>query len=390
MVILSHIKRFIKETDIILLLICIATSVFGVLMVHSATYQDISEGSVLSRDTQTMILAVTVGIIAAVVISAIDYEAFLRLWPVVAIVSIALMVLLFFVGVGPESRSDVKTWLVLGNTGLYFQPSELVKLGFIITFTAHLDKLGEKANKFGHFVLLCVHAAIPIVLVYLTGDLGSALVFIFVFVVMIFTAGIYIRYFVLGAAVLGGLTPIAWLYVLSDTQKERILALFYPEEYEDIIYQQEQGLAALKNGGLWGTGYLQGTYTQNGLVPESENDMIFTVVGEELGFAGCVLLLLLLFMIVAKITRNGIKAKNNAASLICYGTAAMIASQVIVNVGMCFEIFPVIGITLPFISAGGSSNLCIYLGIGLILSVYRYEKKNKNVQFNQINIQNSF
>ena len=379
--IIAYIKTFIKETDIFLSLLCISASVYGVLMVYSATYSSVKEGAFISRDAKTMIMAVGVGIAAALIISLIDYEIFLRLWPLVGVVCVGLMVLTLLIGVGPESRSDVKTWIVLGNTGLYFQPSELVKIGFIITFSAHLDKVREEIGKLKNVLMLCIHGAIPVLLVAVSGDMGSALVFMCIFIVMMFCAGLPMRYFGLGAAAVAGAVPLAWKFVLKQLQKDRFLALIHPDEYEDIIYQQEQGLKAISSGGFWGRGFLQGTYTQRGLVPESENDMIFSVVGEEAGLFGCIIALLIFILIIARLVRNGNKARNSEGSLLCYGTAAMIGSQVLINIGMCLELLPVIGITLPFFSAGGSSNLCIHLGVGLMLSVYRYEQEHAAVNF---------
>lgn len=388
--IISYLKTFIKETDIFLSLLCIIISVYGVLMVYSATYSSVPEGSFISRDARAMVLAICVGMVAALIISAVDYEILLRLWPAVGAVCVLLMILTMLIGVGPDSRSDVKTWIALGNTGLFFQPSELVKLGFIITFSAHLDKVRDEIGKFLNVILLCAHGAVPVLLVAVSGDMGSALVFMIIFVVMMFMAGLPMRYFAIGAVGVACAVPLAWKFVLKQLQKDRFLALIHPEEYEDIIYQQEQGLKAISSGGFWGKGFLQGTYTQRGLVPEGKNDMIFSVIGEEAGLFGCIVAMVLFILIVGRIVRNGNRAKNGAGSLICYGMAAMIGGQVIINIGMCLELLPVIGITLPFFSAGGSSNLCIHLGIGLMLSVYRYEKEHDAVNFRLKNINTPF
>lgn len=388
--IISYLKTFIKETDIFLSLLCVIISVYGVLMVYSATYSSVPDDGFISRDAKTMILAICVGMAAALVISAVDYEVVLRLWPAVGAVCVLLMVLTLLIGVGPDSRSDVKTWIVLGNTGLFFQPSELVKLGFIVTFSAHLDKVRDEIGKLTNVLLLCAHGAVPVLLVAVSGDMGSALVFMIIFVVMMFMAGVPMRYFALGAAGVACAVPLAWKFVLKQLQKDRFLALIHPEEYEDIIYQQEQGLKAISSGGFWGKGFLQGTYTQRGLVPEGKNDMIFSVIGEEAGLFGCIAAMILFILIVGRIVRNGNKAKNGAGALMCYGMAAMIGGQVIINIGMCLELLPVIGITLPFFSAGGSSNLCIHLGIGLMLSVYRYEKEHEAVNFRLKNINTPF
>lgn len=385
--IISHIKSFIKKTDKILLFLCLLMSALGIVMVSSATRAD---DAFLSRDAKVMLIAVAAGIAIAFIISIIDYNFIVRLWPVIGGTCLILMLLLFAFGVGPSSRSDVKTWLVLGNTGLYFQPSELVKIGFIITFSVHADAVGENINSIKHLLLLCLHAAVPIVLVALSGDMGSALIFIVIFVVMLFSAGLYLRYFAIGAAAVAALIPLAWKYVLTSIQKDRIYALIRPEEYPDIIYQQEQGLAAIKNGGFFGTGLFSGYYTHTSGIPESENDMIFTVIGEELGAIGCIAVIALYIVIIIKILKTAKSTKDGTVLLICSGTAAMIGGQVIINIGMCLELLPVVGITLPFLSAGGSSNLCIYIAIGLIMSIRRYTLETNIVDFRFKNISTPF
>ncbi|MBQ7596548.1 MAG: FtsW/RodA/SpoVE family cell cycle protein, partial [Clostridia bacterium] len=213
-------------------------------------------------------------------------------------------------------------------------------------------------------------------LVIATGDLGSALVFMFMTVGLMFIAGVYLRYFVIAAIGIGIAAPVIWFEFLSNFQKQRFLAVYHPSSltesvYKNAIYQQQQGLSAIGAGKLTGQGLFNGTYTQGHLVPENQNDMIFSVVGEELGFIGCVLLLVFILLIVLKIIYIGRKAGNLTGRLICYGTAIMIAAQTIINVGMCLEVLPVIGITLPFMSSGGSASLCIYISIGLVLCVYR-------------------
>ena len=163
------------------------------------------------------------------------------------------------------------------------------------------------------------------------------------------------------------------------------MGLLYPDLYEDIMYQQTYGLEAIRHGGLLGQGLFKGSYTQAGLVPESENDMIFTCIGEELGLVGCVVCLLLLLAIAFRIIQIGSRQLIGSTELMCYGMATMIAFQVLVNVGVCLKILPVIGITLPFFSAGGSSTLCLYIGIGLILSFYRASKEKEivNLRFTE-------
>ena len=362
----KNIKKALKETDILLILICLALSVFGIIMVFSATYDG---SNLLSRDGKVMILATVMGIAAALVISFIDYDIILKLWPLVGAVSVLLMLGLFVFGVSPDGRSDAFSWYRFGS--LYFQPSEIVKIGFIITFSYHLSKVKNDISSLKNVFFLCMHAAIPIMLVVVTGDMGSALIFIIMFIAMMFTAGVHWLYFPAGVAVVAAASPVIWLKIFDDIQRNRILALFNPEAYETEIYQQNQALKAIENGGFRGMGLFRGELSHSTLLPERQNDMIFSVVCEEAGFIGALILLGLFLLLAIKMVKVGKRSYSFAAELMCYGVAFMIIAQVVINVGMCTRLLPVIGITLPFISAGGTSVLCLYLAIGLVLSIYR-------------------
>ncbi len=382
--ILYWVKDFIKGTDKLLLGLCLLISSVGVLMVYSATRRTLTEDAIISRDARTMILAVCLGVVCALIISLIDYEAMTRLWPLIAIVCLGLMVSLFFIGEAPEGRSDAISWIKLGS--FYFQPSELLKIGFMITFAVHLDYVKHDINKLKNVIFLGIHAFIAIALVILTGDLGSALVFMVMTVGMLFAAGLYIRYFLFGIGAVALVSPILWFEFFSDFQKQRFLAIYSPDSltqatYEEVIFQQQQGLNAIGSGKIFGQGLFEGVYTQNGLVPESRNDMIFTVVGEELGLIGAIAVLLILLFIIIRILYVGQNAVSFTGKLISTAVAVMIIAHVFVNIGMCLKFLPVIGITLPFMSAGGSSNLCIYLAIGIVLSIYRSSKSSDPIDF---------
>jgi len=370
-------KEFFRRSDLYLFFLCFFTSVFGCVMVYSATRYSVAEDAHFSREFIIMTIAVALGLVASVLISLIDYRAFTKFWYVIAGVSIVLMLLLFKFGTGPSARSDVHTWLKFGP--INFQPSELVKIGFIITFSVHLEKLRDKLNNVLSIVQLGVHAMIPIILVAMTGDMGSSLVFIAIAAVMLFAAGVHWGYFVGIFAFIAASSPLLWLYGLKQLQRDRVLALIHPDLYPDIIYQQKYGLNAIGSGGFTGQGLFKGAYTQAGLIPEGQNDMIFAVIGEELGFIGCIAALVLLVLITVRIINIGRKSSEQSTNLICCGMAAMIAGQLIINVGMCLMLLPVVGITLPFFSAGGSANLCVYLGIGLVLSIYRHNCEQETV-----------
>ena len=361
-----NIKDVILKTDVLFLAICLALSIFGIIMVSSATY---SGEALFSRDAKVMVLATCMGLIAAMIISFIDYDIILKLWPLVGLACVLMMLGLFAFGVSPEGRSDAFSWYKIGS--LYFQPSELVKIGFIITFAFHLSKVKNNISTLKNVFFLCVHAAIPILLVVVTGDMGSALIFILMFIGMMFAAGVHWLYFPAGVLAVAAASPVIWLKVFDDIQRNRILALFNPEAYPTEIYQQNQARKAIINGGFSGMGLFEGELSHSTLLPERQNDMIFSVVCEEAGFIGAFILILLFTLLALRIIRIGKRSGNFAAEMMCYGVAFMILFQAIINIGMCTRLLPVIGITLPFISAGGTSVICLYLAIGLILSIYR-------------------
>jgi rod shape determining protein RodA len=290
------------------------------------------------------------------------------------------MIFTYFFGVAPESRPDAKSWIDLKI--FYFQPSELLKVGFIISFSYHLDLVRDKINKIKTIIPLVIHGAVPIGLVLLTGDAGSALIFLVMFIGMLFFARVNIGYFIAGiCAIIVGFIA-AWKFgIISGIQRQRIVALFYPDQFKDAMYQQTNGKIAMGSGGLLGQGYLQGDMTQSGAVPENQNDMILSVAGEEFGFVGALFVLLILFFLVIRVLKTGMKARDNVGYLMCSGIAVMLFAQVIVNVGMELSLLPCIGITLPLFSAGGSSSLCIYLALGIAFSVYRYSRVQSKTLF---------
>lgn len=377
-------KDFLKGTDKFLITLSILLSTFGIIMVYSATRRTLTEDMLIPRDVRTMAIAVILGVICAFIISLVDYEALARLWPIIAIVCLGLMVSLFFIGDAPSGRSDAISWIKLGS--FYFQPSELLKIGFMITFAVHLNNVRHDINKFKNVVLLGIHAMVVVALVILTGDLGSALVFVVMTLGMLFVAGLYIRYFLFGVGVIACAAPLLWFEFFSDFQKQRFMAIYSPSSlteatYEEVIFQQQQGVNAIGSGKIFGQGLFEGPYTQNGHVPESRNDMIFTVVGEELGLVGAIFALLLLLILVIKIIYVGQHAVSFIGKIICTAVAVMIVAHVVINIGMCLMVLPVIGITLPFMSAGGSSSLCIYFAIGMVMSVYRSSLTRDPVDF---------
>lgn len=376
----KNIWSLIKGTDFLTMLTALAASIYGLTLVYSASYSSLSDGKVISSDVRSMLVSVIGGFIISVILSNIDYDVISKLWPIVAAGCVGLMIFTFFFGVAPPSRPDSKCWIDLKI--FYFQPSELMKVGFIISFSYHLDLVRDKINKIKTIIPLVIHGAIPVGLVILTGDAGSALIFLIMFIGMLFFARVNIGYFVAGFCAIFVGFAVAWKTgIINGIQRQRIVALFYPEQYADAMYQQTNGKIAIGSGGLFGQGFLQGNMTQSGAVPVNESDMVLTVAGEEFGFVGAVGALLILFFLVLRVMKIGIKARDNVGYLMCCGIAVMLFAQILVNVGMELSLLPCIGITLPLFSAGGSSSLCIYLALGIEYSVYRFSKMPRETLF---------
>lgn len=359
----SVIADYIRECDKVMLLLCIFAGGYGCIGVLTSTNFTGSH-----RQFYVQAAALLMGIVAAVVVSLYDYENLMRRWYLIAALGLIPVILTFFIGYAPEGTDD-KAWLWLpGN--ISFQPAELLKICFIVTFTTHLSRTRE-VNKLKNLILLCMHGALPVVLIHFQGDDGTALVFAVMFVAMMFAAGVNIRYFIAAGIAALVAAPFVFFFVMNEDQKARILYLFDLESnLQGIGYQQWRGRIALANGGFFGQGLFNGSLTQTGNVPEGYNDFIFVSIGEELGFLGCLAIILVLGAICMRCVNVAKQSQKPAGKYICVGVFAMILAQSVINIGMCTSVLPVIGITLPFFSAGGTSLGCLFLAVGLVVNVY--------------------
>ncbi len=359
--ILAYIRYFWRQSNTLLILLCATCSVLGILLVYSAE---------MSSGFTNQLIASAGGIFLALCISQLDYHLLCHLWPAFLLPALLLIVLTFTPLGFNAAGTDDTAWLGLPfgsrTPFITFQPSEFLKIAFIITFSKHLDKAKEHFNRFINVLLLCAHAALPITLVFLQGDDGTAVVFMCMTAIMLFAAGLHWGYFAGVTAITIPASVILWR-TLDEQKLGRIMALIHPEKYLDTYgWQQHRALISIGNGGLWGTGYQKG-----GAVPlfARNNDFIFTEAAEEFGLLGALLLLGLLLCVIAALLFAALHAKDALGAYLCVGMAGLIASQAVINVGMNLRLVPVIGITLPFFSAGGSAVLALYLGIGLALGV---------------------
>ncbi len=375
---------YVRNTYIALWLVTLCASVYSVMLVYSAT---LNLGS--SRTYMMQIVACVVGYLAAIVISLMDYEKLGELWPIIATICVGLVGLTFVVGQGASgeySLADDQAWLNI--FGVSFQPSELMKIGFMVTFSYHLSMVvrNKQINSAPHLIMLLAHIGFPAALIVAQGDHGTALMFMSMAAIMLIGSGVSWKFITVCAGLVMVALPIVWK-IMPPFQKERIRAVYNPRpgDEEDYLYQQTLGRLAVGSGGITGQGWTEGKMIQSGYVPADHNDLIFTVAAEEFGFVGASVVILLLVAMMLMSLRTALHARDPMGRFICLGFFGLIAAQTIFNIGMCLVVLPVIGITLPFFSAGGSSSMCLYFGFGLVLSVYmRSNEVNNSRQFSMM------
>ncbi|MGL5973226.1 MAG: FtsW/RodA/SpoVE family cell cycle protein [Oscillospiraceae bacterium] len=362
---------YYKRTDKILIALCFACSFFSCLVLLSISQYFFTS----NRLFLVQAIASVIGIFLAIFISKIDYRTICDFNFYHVIITWGFVLATFFIG-SQRGGADDKAWIQL-PLGMTFQPTEIAKFSFILTFAAHLDKVKDKTNDFKTLFLLVLHGAAPIIIVHFQGDDGTALVFFFVFMTMLFCAGLSIKYFLFSGSFAVIVSPIIWNFILSEHQRLRILTIFMPElDLKGIGFQAYQGKVSIGSGGIWGTGLFSGAHRS---IPEMQNDFIFAYIGEALGLVGSMVVLVLLTAICIKILMTSKFSDDNLGMLIAVGVSSVFIAQIILNIGMCLSLMPVIGVTLPFFSSGGTSVTSMYVGIGLVLSIYFH---NKDLWFN--------
>lgn len=369
----KYIWQYFRKLDKLLFITVAALSVFSLVLLYSIVVNGAATISVSSSLYKTQAAAVIAGWIAALILSAVDYNKIIKLWVIYAPLAIILSMLVF-TGMGIEVSGN-RAWLDLGFMTL--QPSELLKVAFITTFALHLSKVGDKINRFSNVLLLCAHVSIPILLVILQGDDGTACVFVMIFVIMMFSAGISWKYILPCIVALPFALWFVWVKVMQPYQKMRFLVLFDDElDPQGIGYHQRVSKTALGSGQIFGKGLFGGDYLK---VPEAANDFIFTYVGQCFGFIGCIAVIAVLTYVCLKIMTDSKIAKDDLGKYICVGIYAMFSTHCILNLGMVFGLTPVIGVPLPLLSQGGTSVLTMYIGIGLVMSTYSHSEKKYRV-----------
>ena len=367
------VKKYFSAVDKWLLFFCLSISTLGILCQYSLVNSNVASTlRITERVALVQVLASLMGIGAAIIISNFDYHFMAKLWKLYVPVSVFLVILTFFIGMQVDETIDDKAWLRL-PFGLTFQPSELLKICFILSFAYHLSRVYGQVNRPLNLLLLCLHGGFPIILIHFQGDDGTALVFAAIFAAMLFAAGLSWKYIIALLPVVAAAVPIVWQYFLTDDQRTRFLAVYFTEYADPLGTDYQQRLSRISIG----LGQLQGLFQDSyWYVPKMHNDLIFSFICQALGFVGALIVVALLCGICFRCIYDAKIALDPMGAYICYGVFAMFFFQCIVNIGMCISVLPVIGITLPLLSAGGTSIAITYLGIGLVLSVHVHRRRN--------------
>ena len=401
---LESIQRYWKRTDKTYLLLCILSSSFAVLALSSwaakqgsgFALDDVTGQIVGVGDYRRALVqagAAAIGLCVAVLLSNIDYRSLVKVWPVHVAVTWGMVLPTLFirnVTVGPltigynAGDTDNYSWYKLG--GFTLQPTELAKISFILTFAMHLNNVRGKINEPKELGKLLLHMLVPILIIHIQGDDGTAIIYGIIACCMMFSAGLSWKYIIGAISAAAAAVAVAFGFFSDKIGKGyqwyRILAVIDPENktgwapsetvWKNIIYQQQRGEIALGSGGIFGNGIFSGSYYS---VPNAHNDFVLSWIGNATGFVGCCVVLGILFALVCKTFATGARSEDMLGSFICAGIGGALMAQIAVNVGMNLRVLPVIGVTLPFYSAGGSSVLMLYICVGLVLSVYMHNTK---------------
>ena len=372
--------NYVKQFDYLLFAAILLLSVIGIAVLKSAIGDS---GTGLSSTWLKQVICLAIGIGLAIVISTIDYKDFKTLGIILYIISIALLVLVLLIG---DTRNGSRSWL--GGIPIInsFQPSELAKVAFAVVIPIFLERLKEGQDIVKNAVKLIIYTALPIGLVLLQPDVGTALVFIFAFVIMLFIYGLPYRYFFIVLGTFAASAPILWFFVIPEKFpyiKDRILTFIFPEtDLQGGGLQVSRSKMTIGSGQLFGKGLFHGLQTQNSgsvsssfNVPEKQTDFIFSVIGEELGFVGSMIVIAIIFFMLFRCIYIAMNSRDAYGSFMVICITSMLGFHFIENIGMCIGVLPVTGIPLPFVSQGGSSLVANYLNAGILLSVSMRRKK---------------
>ena len=365
--VIQHLGEAFRKGDLVLLLLCLITNAFGCLIIASATN---AVGSL--RYLVVQIGAATAGMLVFVVISSIDAEFFSEHRRALIVFNTGLLLMLL--PFGTDNGTGNRSWLNFPFLPFDIQPAEICKITYVLITASVMSSHQNRISSVKSVMHTVGHLILVVGLnMFVSRDAGVSLIFVFIFVGMAFAGGISLIWFLVAAGGIALAAPLIWNF-LDGYQRNRIEVLFNPALDPNGIgarYHTVRSLRSLTGGALTGQGLFQGNRTQSaGVLYAQHTDYIFSAIGEELGFVGCTLVIVMLFLIIARCIWVGARSQDYMRRLICFGAASAMIFQVISNVGMCIGLTPVIGLTLPFVSYGGSSLLSLYTLLGLVSGVY--------------------
>lgn len=351
-------KKNIKDIDLLLLISTIALSVYGLVVLLSAYGGNISA-------IKTQLISTIIGFITIGILCTMDLDVIKRSFRVIYGISIVLLILTLLIGRGLDAWG-AKSWIYIGSFSI--QPSEIVKILLIFSFAAYLDKYKLSINEPKRLILSLIFVGFPVGLILLQPDFGTAMVYLFFIAAMLFVAGISWKWILI--LLFAGLTVGFIIFTnLTGYRADRIQNFLNPNrDTSGSNWQQQQGLIAIGSGMLNGRGYMKGTQSQYGYIPEKETDFIFSVLAEEMGFIGAVILIILFAIVILRLVKIAKNSRNTFVSNMVTGIAAMLFIHIFENIAMTIGLMPVTGIPLPFLSSGGTFQLICLAEIGLALS----------------------
>ena len=362
-----ELKSFFRKGDMILLIMCLSISAFGCLIIAST-----NNWRGFTRYLIVQIVAIGLGVMAYAIVSSIDLEFFSE--HRAALVVLSMGMLLMLIPFGTDLGSGNKSWLDIPLVPVNIQPAEICKISYILITASVMNSHQNHLSSIRSVFHMCAHLILLVgTNMVLSGDAGVSLIFVFIFVGMAFSGGVKLFWFLLGGGAIAAVGPIIWKNFMDKYQRNRILVLF--DETIDPMgikerYHMIRSLKSLTGGGMTGQGLFNGNRTQIGALPSQHTDFIFSAIGEELGYMGCALVIIMLLALVARCIWVGTRSPDFMRRMVCFGAAAALMFQIIINVGMCMGVMPVIGLTLPLISYGGSSVVTIYAMLGLVSGVH--------------------
>ncbi len=367
---IEEFKDFTKKGDWVLLILCLVTAGAGCIIIASATNAE-KFGDNNIKYIIIQLAAVMIGVFAYAFVSSIDVDFISE--HRTALVAFNIILLLLLIPFGTDNNTGNRSWLDFKILPVMIQPAEICKITYILIMASVMASHQNDISSVPAVMHMVLHLGILVGLnMVLSGDAGVSLIFVFIFIGMAFAGGVSLWWFLLAFGLIAVAVPFAWP-LLGTYQQERIMVLIDPTFDAQGIgarYHSKINLLSLTGGGLTGQGLFNGNRTQGGNLFAQHTDYIFSSIGEELGFFGCLAIMLLELLIIARCIQVGSRCPDYMRRLVAYGAASSMMFQLMINVGMCIGVMPVIGLTLPLVSYGGSSVVTIFAMLGLVSGSY--------------------